>query len=44
MAARLALKRLGRAEEAAAELTKIVEKPGLVKNYLVLPLAQAQLA
>ena len=40
----LALKKLGRAEEAAAELTKIVEKPGLVKNYLVLPLAQAQLA
>jgi DNA-binding winged helix-turn-helix (wHTH) protein/tetratricopeptide (TPR) repeat protein len=40
----LALKRLGRAEEAAAELTKIVEKPGLVKNYLVLPLAQAELA
>jgi len=40
----LALKGLGRAEEAAAELTKIVEKPGLVKNYLVLPLARAQLA
>jgi DNA-binding winged helix-turn-helix (wHTH) protein/tetratricopeptide (TPR) repeat protein len=39
----VALKRLGRAEEAAAELTKIVEKPGLVKNYLVLPLARAQL-
>lgn len=26
------------------ELTKIVERPGLVKNFLVLPLAQAQLA
>jgi len=35
-----ALVGLGRNADAEAELEKIVSRPGLVKNFLVYPLAQ----
>jgi hypothetical protein len=35
-----ALVEMGRKDEAAAELEKIVSRPGLVKNYIIYPLAR----
>ena len=38
----LALSGAGRRDEAIAEFMKIVERPGLVKNYITFPLARAR--
>ena len=40
----LAMRAAGRKDEAARELAKIVERPGLAKNFVILPLARHALA
>jgi hypothetical protein len=38
----LALLGAGRNDEANAEFMKIVERPGLIKNFVIYPLARAR--